>query len=102
VPGRQKDAPRHLFICTRDGYRGVSRQWKVQRGSELERDHPAQRALANFFSEFVIQMLGNLLLMVGVLLMLWWVDWRIGLALSLFAGLLLGIPPAHADLQGAV
>jgi ATP-binding cassette, subfamily B, bacterial len=40
--------------------------------------------LSNFFSRFVVALLGNALLLVGVLLMLFLVDWRVGAALTLF------------------
>ena len=42
---------------------------------------------AQFFSQFVIQVLGNVLLLVGVLVLLLREDWRIGLALTGFRGL---------------
>lgn len=42
-------------------------------------------ALANFFSQFVIQILGNLLLVCGILVVLWSEYWLVGCALSLFA-----------------
>lgn len=41
-------------------------------------------ALANFFSQFVLRVLGNGLLLVGVLLRLAREDWRIGLVFTLF------------------
>jgi ATP-binding cassette, subfamily B, bacterial len=46
--------------------------------------------LANFFSRLVIQVVGNLMLLVGVLAILWMTDWRIGLLLSVCALLVLG------------
>ncbi len=42
-------------------------------------------ALSSFFSEFIIGIVSNLVLMVGVLALLFREDWRVGLALSLFA-----------------
>ncbi|WP_121969917.1 ABC transporter ATP-binding protein [Leptolyngbya sp. BC1307] len=48
-------------------------------------------ALSRFFSQFVLQVVGNGLLVAGVLGVLWWEDWRAGLALSLFAVIALGI-----------
>jgi ATP-binding cassette subfamily B protein len=42
-------------------------------------------ALANFFSRFVLTLLGNALLLLGVLALLWREDWRIGLGVGLFA-----------------
>ncbi|EFH80483.1 ABC transporter ATP-binding protein [Ktedonobacter racemifer] len=48
-------------------------------------------SLANFFSQFVIRVLGNLLLLLGILLMLCFVDWRLGLGLALYTLLALFI-----------
>ena len=41
--------------------------------------------LANFFSQFVLQILNGLLLTAGVLLLLFREDWRLGLILTVFA-----------------
>lgn len=46
-------------------------------------------ALANFFSRFVLTLLGNTLLLLGVLALLWREDWRIGLGVGLFTGVTL-------------
>ena len=46
--------------------------------------------LSQFFSQFVLLVIGNVLLVVGVLGVLWWEDWRAGLALSLFSLVSLG------------
>jgi len=54
-------------------------------GEMIERLDGDVTALANFFSQFVIQVLGNVLLLVGVLLLLFQEDWRVGLALTGFA-----------------
>ena len=48
-------------------------------------------ALSHFFSQFVLQIVGNLLLVVGVLAMLWREDWRAGMSLSVFAAIALGV-----------
>ncbi len=40
--------------------------------------------LSNFFSELVIQVIGNILLLIGVLVLLFQVDWRVGAALGAF------------------
>lgn len=53
-------------------------------GELIERVDGDVTALANFFSQFVIKVLGNLLLLVGVLVVLLFQDWRAGLALALF------------------
>lgn len=53
-------------------------------GELIERIDGDVATLGNFFSRFVVQMLGNTLLLVGVLVLLWSIDWRIGFALTLF------------------
>ncbi len=58
-------------------------------GELIERVDGDVTAMANFFSQFVIKVLGNALLAVGVLAMLFREDWRVGLALSAFALLVL-------------
>ncbi|MFL5803806.1 MAG: ABC transporter ATP-binding protein, partial [Roseiflexaceae bacterium] len=54
-------------------------------GELIERIDGDVNALANFFSQFFIHMLGNLALVVGVLALLFREDWRIGLAMTAFA-----------------
>jgi ABC-type multidrug transport system fused ATPase/permease subunit len=54
-------------------------------GELIERIDGDVTTLANFFSQFVIQVLGSLLLLVGVLVVLWTVHWEVGLALTAFA-----------------
>ena len=54
-------------------------------GELIERVDGDASALANFFSQFVIRVLGNALLVVGILLMLFREDWRVGLGLSVYA-----------------
>ena len=58
-------------------------------GEMIERIDGDVSALGNFFSRFVIQILGNALLMVGVLALLVREDWRVGTALTVFATLAL-------------
>lgn len=58
-------------------------------GEMIERLEGDVTALSNFFSQFVIQVLGNLLLMFGVLVLLFREDWRVGLALAVFASICL-------------
>lgn len=53
-------------------------------GELIERVDGDVAALARFFSRFVISVLGNGLLILGILVLLFHVDWRIGLGLSLF------------------
>lgn len=54
-------------------------------GDLIERIDGDVTTLANFFSQFVVRVLGNGLLLVGVLLLLFREDWRVGLALTLYA-----------------
>ncbi|MBK9711647.1 MAG: ABC transporter ATP-binding protein [Kouleothrix sp.] len=54
-------------------------------GELIERIDGDVTALANFFSQFVIKVFGNLLLLVGVLAMLYREDARVGLAMTAFA-----------------
>jgi ABC-type multidrug transport system fused ATPase/permease subunit len=54
-------------------------------GEMIERVDGDVQALSKFFSQFVVQVLGNAVLMVGVLVMLMREDWRIGLVLTAFA-----------------
>jgi ABC-type multidrug transport system fused ATPase/permease subunit len=54
-------------------------------GEMIERLDGDVTALATFFSQFVLQVLGSLFLLVGVLVLLFKEDWRAGLALTVFA-----------------
>jgi len=58
-------------------------------GELIERVDGDVATLARFFSRFVVYVLGNGVLMLGVLGLLFHVDWRIGLGLSAFVGLAL-------------
>jgi ABC-type multidrug transport system fused ATPase/permease subunit len=58
-------------------------------GEMIERVDGDVTALANFFSQLVVQLLGNSLLLAGVLVLLFREDWRVGLALTTFAGVTL-------------
>jgi ATP-binding cassette, subfamily B, bacterial len=58
-------------------------------GELIERVDGDVATLARFFSRFVVYVLGNGLLVVGVLALLYHVDWRVGLALSVFVVLAL-------------
>ncbi|MEP7002977.1 MAG: ABC transporter ATP-binding protein [Chloroflexota bacterium] len=63
-------------------------------GELIERIDGDVTALAGFFSRFIVNVLGNFVLLVGVLVVVTLEDWRAGLALSAFVvlafGLLLG------------
>jgi ATP-binding cassette subfamily B protein len=54
-------------------------------GALIERVDGDVAELANFFSRLVIQVVGNLLLLVGVVVALLFTDWRVGLTFALFA-----------------
>jgi ABC-type multidrug transport system fused ATPase/permease subunit len=56
-------------------------------GELIERIDGDATALANFFSQFVIQLFGNALLLIGVLVVLWGLDWRFGLVMTAVTGL---------------
>ena len=59
---------------------------KTHRPGELiERVDGDVNELAKFFSQLVVSLLGNLLLLIGVLAFLWWEDWRIGLSITAIA-----------------
>jgi ATP-binding cassette subfamily B protein len=60
-------------------------------GEMIERVDGDINNLANFFSHFVVELLGNGLLLIGVLVMLWRENWLVGLGLSIFVALSLGI-----------
>ncbi|HWE63669.1 MAG TPA: ABC transporter ATP-binding protein [Chloroflexota bacterium] len=62
-------------------------QWHKSRtpGELIERVDGDVTALANFFSQLVVQIGGNLLLLAGVLVVLWVESWLAGLLLTLFA-----------------
>lgn len=60
-------------------------------GELIERIDGDIDTLANFFSQFVIQLAGSLLLLFGILGLLWWEDWRLGLAFTLFAAISLAL-----------
>lgn len=60
-------------------------------GEMIERVDGDVANLAIFFAQFVIRILGNLLLLGGVLLVLIWEDWRISLALTVYTGLALAV-----------
>ena len=54
-------------------------------GELIERIDGDVTAVASFFSQFVIQVIGNVLLLVGILVMLWTFDPRVGYVLTIFA-----------------
>ena len=56
-------------------------------GELIERVDGDVATLGNFFARFVVQLLGNGLLLAGVLILLFSLDWRVGLALTVFVAL---------------
>lgn len=56
-------------------------------GNLIERVDGDVFTLGNFFSRFIINILGNVLLTVGVIVLLIRIDWRIGLVVALFAAI---------------
>jgi len=54
-------------------------------GELIERIDGDINALGNLFSQLALNLLNNLLLLSGVVVMLWWIDWRIGLVITLIA-----------------
>jgi len=53
-------------------------------GELVERVDGDVTTLAHFFSRFTLYLLGNGLLLVGILTVLWFEDWRAGLSLTIF------------------
>ncbi|MGH2481330.1 MAG: ABC transporter ATP-binding protein, partial [Ktedonobacteraceae bacterium] len=58
---------------------------KYTPGELVERIDGDVNALANFFSNFTLQVLGNTLLIAGILLLLWREDWRVGVGLAAYS-----------------
>ena len=58
-------------------------------GEMIERIDGDANELGGFFATFVINLLGNVLLLAGILALLFREDWRAGLALSAFTALML-------------
>lgn len=54
-------------------------------GELIERIDGDVTELATFFSQFLVTLTSNLLLLVGILAALYWEDWRVGLIFTLFA-----------------
>ncbi|HEX8996346.1 MAG TPA: ABC transporter ATP-binding protein [Ktedonobacterales bacterium] len=59
-------------------------------GELIERVDGDVATLARFFSRFVVYVVGNGVLILGTLALLFHVDWRVGLGMSFFVGLGLG------------
>lgn len=53
-------------------------------GEMIERIDGDVTNLSNFLSQFVVKVAGSILLIVGILVIVWWEDWRFGLSLSIY------------------
>lgn len=60
-------------------------------GELIERIDGDIQVLSNFFSQFVLVVVNNLLLLIGVLVLLGIEDWRVGLGFTLFVVFALGV-----------
>ena len=60
-------------------------------GEMIERIDGDVAELSNFFSQFVIMLAGNALMLVGILAVLFFEDWRAGLAFATFALIALAV-----------
>jgi len=60
---------------------------KYSPGTLIERVEGDVDALSNFFSQFIVRIVANVILIIGVLVMLFREDWRAGMGLSIFAAL---------------
>jgi ATP-binding cassette subfamily B protein len=56
-------------------------------GEMIERIDGDVMALSNFFSQFILQVFGNMLLVIGILVVLVREDWRVSLSLALFVAI---------------
>jgi len=54
-------------------------------GELVERVDGDVAKLSEFFSQFLVRMLGNILLLLGILILSFGIEWRVGLALTIFA-----------------
>lgn len=60
-------------------------------GELIERIDGDVTSMANFFSQFIIQIAGNFVLLLGILAVLLATDWRVGLAVTVFTVIVLGV-----------
>jgi ABC-type multidrug transport system fused ATPase/permease subunit len=60
-------------------------------GTMIERIDGDITELSNFFSQLVLRVMANAILMIGVLVMLYREEWRIGLSFTLFSVLVFGL-----------
>ncbi|MAF09805.1 helicase [Candidatus Poribacteria bacterium] len=60
-------------------------------GEMIERVDGDVTGLSNFLSQFILQIVGNALFLVGALVMIWIEGWTLGLTLSVFSGAAIAI-----------
>jgi ATP-binding cassette, subfamily B, bacterial len=77
--GLRYDLARHLL------YLGLSFHNQKKPGELIERVDGDVNALANFFSQFIVQVVGNAFFLLGILILLFREDWRVGAVMSVFA-----------------
>src|SRR5919199_4115889 len=58
-------------------------------GELIERVDGDVATLGNFFSRFVVQIFGNAVLLLGVLALMYTIDWRVGLTMTFFVAVTL-------------
>jgi len=56
-------------------------------GELIERIDGDVNTLSNFFSQFVIRLVGNSILLLGILCLLFLIDWRVGLVIGVFVAI---------------
>ncbi len=83
--GLREDLARHCLGLDMPFHKGHTP------GEMIERIDGDVTALANFFSQFTIHVAGNVVLLLGVLVVLWRIDWRAGLVMAIFAVLAMSI-----------
>ena len=66
---------------------GYAFHQKYSPGTLIERVEGDVDALSNFFSQFIVRILANAILIIGVLVLLFREDWRAGMGLTIFAAL---------------
>ena len=54
-------------------------------GELIERIDGDVDALSNFFSQFAVSLLSNMLLLLGVLVLFFYIDWRVGVTMTAFS-----------------
>jgi ABC-type multidrug transport system fused ATPase/permease subunit len=63
----------------------------ISPGELIERVDGDVAELSNFFSQFVIRVIGNLILMAGIIIAIFLEDWRLGIAFTVFVSFTLAV-----------